>query len=483
MSPVSSTGRSPSARSSETASALVGLHGVGDLEQPARLAVPAGRDAVRPDAPARAASAAGEPRRQLDARVARAAPGRPTSSACPSTTPSTPSPSRLTNSSTAGSSPTSAARGARRSRAPIGCSDACSSAPTRRSSSARSTPVGERRRRRRHAPARDGAGLVEHDRVDAARRLEHLGPLDQDAELRAAAGADEQRRRRREPERAGAGDDQHRDGGRQRERRRSRRRASQTPSVASGERDHDGHEDRRDPVGEPLHRRPCPSGPRVTRRPICASAVSAPTLVGADHEPPAGVRRSRRRPRRPGASRRASTRRSAATGRRPRSPPRRCRRSRSSRPAARRSDRRPRARRSGTRRSLPSAPSTATSLAPSSSSARSAAPERRLRARLEVAAGEDERRHDGRDLEVDRVARRRPARCTSSNGMRMSDAPGAEEAERDDRPAPGGERADADQRVHRRRAVAQVPPGGDVERPARPRARRASRARATSHCQ
>ena len=52
--------------------------------------------------------------------------------------------------------------------------------------------------------------------VDPARLLEHLGALDQDAELRAAAGADHERGRRRQAERARAGDDQHGDGGRER---------------------------------------------------------------------------------------------------------------------------------------------------------------------------------------------------------------------------------------------------------------------------
>jgi hypothetical protein len=59
-------------------------------------------------------------------------------------------------------------------------------------------------------PGGDGAGLVEHDGVDAAGRLEHLGPLMRIAELRAAAGADEQRRRVACRVRT-AGDDEHRD--------------------------------------------------------------------------------------------------------------------------------------------------------------------------------------------------------------------------------------------------------------------------------
>ena len=79
------------------------------------------------------------------------------------------------------------------------------------------------------------------------------------------------------------------------------------------------------------------------------------------------------------------------------------------------------------------------------------------RASLEVAAEQDQRRDDRGDLEVD---------------VRVVD-----DDERDDRPAPGGERADRDQRVHRRRAVACVqerPRGGSRSRPRR---RPASRAR------
>ena len=64
-----------------------------------------------------------------------------------------------------------------------------------------------------HLPGGDGAGLVQHDRVDPAGGLQDLRALDQDAQLRAAAGADQQRGRRGQPERARAGDDQHRDRG------------------------------------------------------------------------------------------------------------------------------------------------------------------------------------------------------------------------------------------------------------------------------
>ena len=104
-----------------------------------------------------------------------------------------------------------------------------------------------------HPAGRDGAGLVEHDRVDLAGRLEHLGALDQDPELGAAAGADHQRGRRRQPEGARAGDDQHRDGGGERDGRAVGGGGGQPePERGDGERDHDRHEDRRHPVGEAL---------------------------------------------------------------------------------------------------------------------------------------------------------------------------------------------------------------------------------------
>ena len=64
-----------------------------------------------------------------------------------------------------------------------------------------------------HAAGGDGAGLVEDDGVDLPGRLEDLGALDEDAELRAAAGSDEERGGGGEAEGAGAGDDQDGDAG------------------------------------------------------------------------------------------------------------------------------------------------------------------------------------------------------------------------------------------------------------------------------
>ena len=57
------------------------------------------------------------------------------------------------------------------------------------------------------------------------------------------------------------------------------------------------------------------------------------------------------------------------------------------------------------------------------------------RTRLEVPAGEDERRHDGRDLEVDPVVARR-AREHHVERHAHARAPGPEKAQRNDRPAP-----------------------------------------------
>ena len=105
-----------------------------------------------------------------------------------------------------------------------------------------------------HRAGGNGARLVEHDRVDAARRFEDLGPADDDAERRSAPRADEQRHRRREAQRAWARDDEH--GDRAGERRVDRAAGEQpTGKRRDGRDQHGRHEDPRDAVGEPLHRR------------------------------------------------------------------------------------------------------------------------------------------------------------------------------------------------------------------------------------
>jgi hypothetical protein len=64
-----------------------------------------------------------------------------------------------------------------------------------------------------HPALRHRARLVEDDGREPARSLEHLGPLDEDAELGSAARAHHEGGRRRQAKRARAGDDQHGDGG------------------------------------------------------------------------------------------------------------------------------------------------------------------------------------------------------------------------------------------------------------------------------
>ncbi len=102
-----------------------------------------------------------------------------------------------------------------------------------------------------HRPGRDGARLVEDDGVDGARRLQDLGALDEDAELRASPGPSKQSGGCREAERARAGDDQHRDRGRERAVDVAGR---DDPSDERDQGDHDDrrHEDGRDPVRQPL---------------------------------------------------------------------------------------------------------------------------------------------------------------------------------------------------------------------------------------
>ncbi len=138
-----------------------------------------------------------------------------------------------------------------------------------------------------HAPGGDRAGLVEHDRVDTAGGLEDLRPLDEQAELGAAAGADQQRRRRGQAERARAGDDQDGDGRGEGE-RRALPRPQPEAERRDGERDDDGDEDARDAVGEPLHGGL--AGLRVLDelRDLRERGVG-PDLRGADDQPAAGV--------------------------------------------------------------------------------------------------------------------------------------------------------------------------------------------------
>ena len=157
-------GRSPSAFSDATASAERRLDGVGDDEDGGRAARPSRRRSRSARAPRRrggrrrARAAGASPSRP-------AAPGRPTISAWPSTTPSTPRPSRLAKPSTAGSAPCGG-RGLG-----DGPGDRVLGGVLERADEPQRLvavdAVGDGDLDEAHPAGGDGAGLVEHDRVDA----------------------------------------------------------------------------------------------------------------------------------------------------------------------------------------------------------------------------------------------------------------------------------------------------------------------------
>ena len=91
-----------------------------------------------------------------------------------------------------------------------------------------------------------------------------------------------------------------------------------------------------------------------------------------------------------------------------------------------------------------------------------------LGAGLEVAPGEDERRHPCGDLEED-LARRHVAVGDQAEPVAQAGLAGVTEEQGVQRPPEGGEHADRHQRVHRRRGVAQVHPRRPVEWPRAPR--------------
>ena len=212
LSPVSSTGRRPRPRRRRDRLGARRADGVGDDQQRPHLAVPGHGDRRAARRPARARA---PPRRRSSRARPRSASraGRPTTTRV-----------AVDDALDAEALAVGEALG-RRQRAELGAGrrgdragDRVLGAVLQRAREAQGLRRGRRRRPATTstsaiAPVGDGAGLVEHDGVDAARRLEHLGAADEDPELGAAAGADQQRRRRGEAERAGAGDDQHRDRG------------------------------------------------------------------------------------------------------------------------------------------------------------------------------------------------------------------------------------------------------------------------------
>jgi hypothetical protein len=98
-----------------------------------------------------------------------------------------------------------------------------------------------------------GAGFVDHERVDSFHQLERLGVLDEDAGARAAAGADHDRHRGRKTKGARAGDDQHRYGVDE-GKAHGRRRAEHRPGNEGSDGDDDDGRDEpgRDDVDQSL---------------------------------------------------------------------------------------------------------------------------------------------------------------------------------------------------------------------------------------
>ena len=328
----------------------------------------------------------------------------------------------------------------------------------------RSWPVGGDDVDERHPAAGDGPRLVEHDRVDAARGLEHLGALDEQSELGAAAGAHEQCGGGGQAERARAGDDEDGDGGGERERGVL---AGAEPEPQRGDRqpDHDGHEDGGDTVGEPLHGGLAALGVAHQPRDLRERGVGADPR-GPDHEPPAGVDRGAGdvvagllldRHGLAGQQRlvdRASTLLDDPVGRDL---------------LAGAHDEAV----AGLELLDRDAALGAGGIEPGDVlGAQLEQPGQRgagapLGARLEVPAGEDEHRHRARHLEVDLVGAT-AALGDEVEAHRHPRHAGVAEEQGVQRPAERGQHADRDERVHRRRRVLEVGPGGTMERPCAP---------------
>ena len=300
-------------------------------------------------------------------------------------------------------------------------------------------PSSARHVRELHVPLGDGSGLVEYDRRDPARPLEDLGALDQNAELGAATGADHERGGRRQTERARARDDQHRDRGGE---GRSRVAGHDEPAGERGERkpEDDRHEHGRDTVDEPLDGR-LPglrfrdqSGDLRERRLLAdLRRADDETSVGVDgrtgdvrpwpHVDRHGLARQHRL-----VDGRVALDDHAVGG------------NLLSGPDEHKIAGHDVLDRDGDLHAVPKHVSLLRAEIEQCANRRTRAP---LRARLEVAADEDQGRDHGGDLEV---------------RVRV-----VEDEERDNRPPPRGQRPDRDQRVHRRREVARVQRSGAME--------------------
>ena len=344
LSPVSRTGRSPSALSAATASADVGLTVSATTSTPRTAPSQADERPRCGPAPRRRVAPASQVRQGSPGPVGHERRrGRP-ATPWPSTTPSTPRPSRFAKPSTAGSAPSSS-RAAPAMACAIGCSDASSTAPARRSTSRALVAVGDATSTRLMRPVVTvpvlSSTIVSTRRVDS--RIS--GPLisspscaPRPVPTSSAVGvASPSAHGQAMISTATAAVNAN---------AASSPAPSQKPSVGDREADHDRDEHARDAVGEPLDRRlaglrvgdePRRSGPaRCRRRPWSRARQAAAGVDGRAGDLVAGPLLDR--------DRLAGEQRLVdGAGR----PPRRRRRSRPSRRGGRRSGRRRRAARPG----------------------------------------------------------------------------------------------------------------------------------------
>ena len=251
LSPVSSTGVEAEGAQLRDRLAARRLHLVGHDEHAARLAVPRhehGGASRRLGAVLRGGEIGREVQRPVGEQRCRAR----RATAWPSTTPDTPLPGDALERLRRRAGRPSSAAAARAIAWAIGCSEASSSAPASRSSSARSVPG---RRTTSTSVMRPvvtvpvlSSTTVSTVRVDSSTsgpliRMPSCAP--RPVPTSSAVGV-------ASPERARARDDEHGDGGGE---RHGGREAQQQPRRERRQRDHqhDRHEDARDPVGEALH--------------------------------------------------------------------------------------------------------------------------------------------------------------------------------------------------------------------------------------
>ncbi len=289
-----------------------------------------------------------------------------------------------------------------------------------------------------HPAFGDGSRLVEDDRGDSARSLEHLGAADEDPELGAAAGSDHESGRRRKAERARARDDEDRHRSLE---RRSRTAAEEEPARERREREREDnrHEDRRHSVGEALDRRLARLGLRDQARDLRERGLVADPRR-THEEPSEGVdRRSRHARPRPDVHGRRLSGQHRLVDRRLALDDHTVGRDLL---AGTHDEHVAHDELRGRHRDLRPVPQDTRLPRPELEERANRRARSAPRSGLEVAAEEDQRRDDGGHLEV-----------------RVALAAG----ERDRRPAPRGDRPDRDERVHRRGAATCVDERGAVE--------------------